>query len=182
MDYAGLRGCGLTVTNCRDRFPKSLKPYLHHEKVKPGDARSKAMRYQSSIVVVKQFLATATTKAYTKNIVSFQSTGATNIAGVNSLPLAQLYVASKKRRRGNQKRMWGIEQNEGRETYLGHYYGIDNTDHMIKNACIRYICWKCWHAPYNHTHSMGVIAAYDMYNECCDGELDALWQFRISRG
>jgi hypothetical protein len=23
---------------------------------------------------------------------------------------------------------------------------------------------------------MGIIAAYDMYNECCDGLLDALWE------
>ena len=103
MDYAGVRGYGLTVTNCRDRFPKSLKPYLHHEKVKPGDARSKAMRYQNPIVVVKQVPATATTKAYTKNIVSFQSTGATNIAGVNNLPSAQLYVTSRERGRVKQK-------------------------------------------------------------------------------
>ncbi len=32
-----------------------------------------------------------------------------------------------------------------------------------------------WHAPYLHAKSMGIIAAYDMYNECCDGLLDASW-------
>ena len=68
MGYDGVRGYGLTVTNRRDRFPKSLKPYLHHEKVKPGDARSKAMRYQNPIVIVKQVPATATTKAYTQKL------------------------------------------------------------------------------------------------------------------
>ena len=35
--------------------------------------------------------------------------------------------------------------------------------------------WKYWHAPYLHAKSMGIIAAFDMYNECCDGLLDASW-------
>ena len=35
------------------------------------------------------------TKPYTKTMVSFQSTGATNISGVNNLPLADLYVTVK---------------------------------------------------------------------------------------
>jgi hypothetical protein len=46
---------------------------------------------------------------------------------------------------------------------------------MIKNTSIRYITWKYWHAPYLHAKSMGIIVAYDMYNECCDGLLDASW-------
>jgi hypothetical protein len=46
---------------------------------------------------------------------------------------------------------------------------------MIKNTSNRYVTWKYWHAPYLHAKSMGIIAAYDMYNECCDGLLDASW-------
>ncbi len=46
---------------------------------------------------------------------------------------------------------------------------------MQKNTNNRYITWKYWHAPYLHAKSMGIIAAYDMYNECCDGLLDASW-------
>jgi hypothetical protein len=46
---------------------------------------------------------------------------------------------------------------------------------MIKNTSNGYITWKYWHAPYLHAKSMGIIAAYDMYNECCDGLLDASW-------
>ncbi len=37
------------------------------------------------------------------------------------------------------------------------------------------LTWKYWHAPYLHAKSMGIIAAYAMYNECCKGLLDALW-------
>jgi len=171
----GEDGGGATMTNRRDRFPKGLKKYFHHEKVKPGCPRAKAMRYENPIVAIKQVPATATTKGYTKTLVSFQSTGATNIAGVNNLPSCQLYVTTKKRGRGTEVRVWGIEQNEGRQTYLVHYYGIDNTDHMIKLAAISYISWKYWHASYLHGKAMGVIAAYDMYRECCDGLLDASW-------
>ena len=77
--------------------------------------------------------------------------------------------------------MWGIEQNEARETYLGHYYGIDNLDHMIKNCSIRYITWKYWHAPYLHAQAMGVVAAYDMYMECANGQLDNSWAIPMNK-
>ena len=30
--------------------------------------------------------------------------------------------------------------------------------------------------PFLHALSMGVIAAYDMYNECCNGSLDKAWE------
>ena len=44
-----------------------------------------------------------------------------------------------------------------------------------KNTSNEYITWKYWHVPYLHAKSMGIIAAYNMYNECCDGLLDASW-------
>jgi hypothetical protein len=40
------------------------------------------------------------------------------------------------------KYVWAIEQNEARETYLGHYFGIDIADHMIKNAQIKFTSWR----------------------------------------
>ena len=46
---------------------------------------------------------------------------------------------------------------------------------MIKNTGNHYITWKYWHAPYLHAQSLGIIAAYDMYIECCEGGLDPLW-------
>ena len=90
-------------------------------------------------------------------------------------PLADLYVSLKSRGKGPNRRAWGIEQNEARATYLGHYYGVDNVNQMIKNSKIRYTTWKYWHSPFLHTLSMAVIAAYDMYIECCEGGLNAEW-------
>jgi hypothetical protein len=163
MDVLGRKGYGTTMTNCRDRFPKGLKPFLHHDKVLGGCQKAKAFRYEMPIVAVKQQTAMldGSTKAYTRTLVSFQSTGATNICGVNNLPSVTNYVSKKARGRGKTKHVWGIEQNEARETYLRHYYGVDNLDHMIKNTSNWYITWKYWHAPYLHAKSMGIIAAYD---------------------
>ena len=104
------------------------------------------MRFEKPIVAVRQVPAGEkdgkATKPYTKTMVSFQSTGRTNISGVNNLPLADLYVTVKSRGKNPNRRHWSIEQNEARQTYLGHYYGVDNVDHMIKNARIRYTKWK----------------------------------------
>ncbi|KAL7425562.1 hypothetical protein ACHAXH_000395 [Discostella pseudostelligera] len=113
--------------------------------------------------------------------VDARSTGGTNIIGVNNLPSVKLYVGQKERgrKKDGSKRVYGIEQNEARETYLGHYYGLDNADHMIKNTGNRYITWKYWHAPYLHAQSLGIIAAYDMYTECCEGSLDAAWAIEV---
>ena len=179
MDYVGSQGYGITCTTRRDRLPTELKKYLHHEKKDSNDARMKVMRFENPICVTKYVAATATTKAYTKNLVSFQSTGSTNISGVNNLPSLKLYVAKRNRGRGKLKRTWGIEMNEAREIYLNHYSGVDSLDHMIKNAGIKYITHKYWHSPYLHALSLAVIAAYDMYNECCDGELDASWKIDV---
>ena len=99
LDYAGWKGFGITQTCRQDRFPEGLKEYLHHEQVNAGDARPKAMCFKKPIVVVKQVpageLGGVATKPYTKTLVSFQSTGATNISGVNNLPSANLYVTVK---------------------------------------------------------------------------------------
>lgn len=76
----------------------------------------------------------------------------------------------------------GIKQNEARETYLAHYYGLDNADHIVKNAGNWYITWKYWCAPYLHAQSLGIIAAYDMYMiECCEGGLDAIWAVDVNK-
>ena len=64
---------------------------------------AKAMRYENPIVGVRQVKATPLSKAYTENIVSFQSTGPTNISGVNNLPSLQLYVTKRVRGRGKKK-------------------------------------------------------------------------------
>ena len=175
MDYIGKLGFGMTCTCRRDRLPSEIKPFLHHEKEQATNPKCRVMRYQQPIIAIKQVPATGTDMAYTKTLVSFQSTGSTNIAGVNNLPSLKLYVAEKSRGRRVNKRKWGIEMNEARETYLKHYSGVDAADHMIKNTGNRYTTWRYWHAPYLHALSIGIIAAYDMYIECCDGQLDPAW-------
>lgn len=178
LDFAGRKGFGLTLTTHRDRFPKGTKDYFHYEKVDASRAkRAKVMRYQNPIVAINQVESTpqSSDKSYTKTHVSFQSTGATNISGVNNLSCVRLYVTQKSRGIGAQKRIWGIEMNEGRATYLNMYFAVDNVDHMIKNCLMRIVSWKYWHAAYLHGHAMGVIAAYDMYQQACDGILDPEW-------
>lgn len=178
MDWLGGKGYGMTATCARNRIPTNIKPYTHHLQFDSSHPRSKAMRFENPIVAIQQCKAEEGKKAYTKTFVSFQSTGGTNIIGVNNLLSANLYVGRKERGRmkNGQKRVYGIEQNEARDTYLSHYYGVDNADHMIKNAGNRYISWKYWHAPYLHVQSLGIIAAYDMYIECCEGGLDETWR------
>ena len=184
MDYIGRKGFGVTCTVRRDRYPAGLKPYLHHDVVKATDMKTKVMRFGNPIVAIKEVPAIEENKdegiekaeAYTKTLVSFQSTGATNIGGVNNLSSCELYVRKKDRGRKDNKYVWAIEQNDARELYLGHYFGIDSADHMIKNAQIKFTSWRYWHAPYLHALAMGVLAAYDMYNECCDGELEPSWK------
>lgn len=207
MEFIGERGFGITMTCRRDRLPAGLKQYLHHEKKEGSDPRQKVMKYHQPIVAIKQVPAPATTdpvtamidpalapatatapapvmaaattkKAYTMTLVSFQSTSSTNITGVNNLPSLSLYVDERSRGRKGNMRRWGIEMNEARETYLRHYSGIDSADHMIKNTGIRYVTWKYWHAPYLHALSLGVIACYDMYIECCEGGLDPEWKVK----
>lgn len=183
MDWLGEKGYGMTATCARNRIPTEIKPYTHHEIVDTSHARCKAMRFENPIVAIQQCNAVGNKKAYTKTFVSFQSTSGTNIIGVNNLPSVNLYVGKKERGRAKDgsKRVYGIEQNEARETYLNHYYGLDNADHMIKNAGNRYITWKYWHAPYLHAQSLGIIAAYDMYIECCEGGLDTTWAVEVKK-
>ena len=136
-----------------------------------------AMRYENPIVAVRQVEATNEDMAYTENIVLFQSTGPTNIYSVvNNLPSLKLYVTQRERGGGVDKRVWAIKQNEARETYLNHYYGMDVADHMIKNTANNYITWKYWHSAYLHAQSMVVVAAYDMYKECFEDLLDSTWK------
>ena len=47
---------------------------------------------------------------------------------------------------------------------------------MISIASINYICWKYWYSPCLHSLSITIVAAYDMYVECCEGSLDQSWR------
>ena len=97
MDWLGRKGYGTTMTNRQDCFPKGLKPYLHHDKVVAGCPKAKAVHFAMPIVAIKQQPAVEESKAYTKTLVSFLSTGAANICGVNNHPLVTNYVSKKVR-------------------------------------------------------------------------------------
>ena len=123
---------GCTMTCRRDRFPEKneMKKYLHHEKLTQAQAAmGKVMRYHNPIVAIKNCHSYDIRKQpaelvyYTKTLVSFQSTGATNIGGVNNLDKVGFYVSCKQRGQGTTKKIWGIEQNEARATSLGLYFG-----------------------------------------------------------
>lgn len=99
IEWLGGKGYGMTATCARDRIPSNIKPYTHHAKVDSTMLRCKAMRYKNPIVAIQQQDAVDGKKAYTKTFVSFQSTGGTNIIGVNNLPSVRLYVGQKERGR-----------------------------------------------------------------------------------
>lgn len=178
MEYIGKKGFGITTTCRRDRYPPGLKDFVHHEKVASTDKRTRVARFEQPIFAMRKVAASGEDKAYTRTLVSFQSTGATNFTGVNNLMSLRRYVQPKFRGNKNNKLAWATEQNEGRETYLNHYHGVDSMDHMIKNTGNRYTTWKFWHAPYQHALSMAIVASYDMYRECCSGELDENWKVK----
>jgi hypothetical protein len=69
------------MKDCLDRFSKGLKPYLHHEGVKSGCPKARAMRFENQIVAIKQVLkvevedGSPKAKVCTRTLVSFQSMG-----------------------------------------------------------------------------------------------------------
>jgi hypothetical protein len=110
MDWLGRKGYGTTMTNHQDCFPKGLKPYLRHDKVVASYPKAKAMHFAMPIAAIKQQPAVEELKAYTKTLVSFQSTGATNICGVNNLLSVTNYVSKKVRGKGKTNLFGGLNR------------------------------------------------------------------------
>ncbi len=108
--------------------------------------------------------------------VFFQSTGGTNITSVNALSLVELYVREQNKGRGNQKRTWGIEMNEARETYLKTYSAIDKIDQMLLGWDVKYKSWRLWHAPMRHTKAIAMSMAYSLHLQCAEGGVDSDWK------
>ena len=92
MDWLGGKGYGMTGTCARDNIPPTLNPYTHHAKVpNASHPRCKAMQFENPVVAIQQQpSAVDSDLPYTKTFVSFQSTGGTNIIGVNNLPSVHL--------------------------------------------------------------------------------------------
>jgi hypothetical protein len=149
---------------------------LRDKKVPSHDKRTRVAWFEQPIFAVKRVEKDNDKKAYTKTFVSFQSTGVTNISGVNNLLSLTLYVQPQYMGTEKNKFAWATEQNEGREIYLSHYHGVDSKDHMINMTGNRFVSWKYWHSPYLYAMSMGIIVCFNMYLECSEGELDARWK------
>lgn len=177
LDYMGERGWKGTMTTRRDRLPVNKK-YLHHKKETPINQVSKVARYENPVILVKHSTPPegSELKPYTRTHCSFQSTGSCNISMVNACQEIGLYVRPKERGRGNDKRIWGIEDNEARDLYLFSYSAVDKIDQMLQNWNEFYISWKWWHAPTRHGKSLAKCMAYEMYKECASGQVDPAWK------
>ena len=76
---------------------------------------------------------------YTRVHVSFQSTGATNIQGVNCINENMIFVKKRERGQKNRKRKWVIEMNNDRQVYLSSYGRIDTIDAAIGRCNLNYV-------------------------------------------
>lgn len=177
LDWIGSKGFGATMTCRRDRLPSGIpSKYLHKQKT-DSSKKTKVARFFNPVVAVKHFDAKDDNSSpYRRVHVSFQSTSSCNIATVNALNECGLTVHKRERGYNENKRMWGIEMNSGRELYLGTYSRIDSIDHLIKNCRLKYRCWKYWHSPMLHITSLAIVVAYDIYLEVCEGKLDKDWR------
>ena len=184
LNWLGVNGFPASMTDRRDRLPKEIDgKYLHKEKTGTGPA-TKVARFLQPIVAVKPVKKVEANSetgegekpGYLLTHVSFQSTGSTNIAGVNNIQRCKSYVRKRERGRGKDKRRWGIEMNEGRQLYLATYHGVDQTDHYAEICDMFYISWKYWHSPMILAFALVVITAYDFYKEVALGELDPEWK------
>ena len=163
------------------------------------NARSKAARFEQPIIAVKNVkqpqnkTSTEDTKVQGKKPVkddepvlekkdyvichvSFQSTGGTNITSVNAFSSVELYVRERNKGKGNEKRTWGIEMNEARETYLKNYSAVDKIDQMLLGWDVTYKSWRWWHAPARHAKAIAMSMAYSLYLHCAEGRVDPDWK------
>ena len=133
--FLGERGYDKTMTCRRDRLPVGVdKKFFHHIKAVQVNQVSRVARFEHPVVAVKHVNNPPDSgkSSYSLVHVSFQSTGSCNISTVNSLSEVQLYVSERERGRGEQKRKWVIEMNEGRAVYLKPYSAVDKIDQMLK--------------------------------------------------
>jgi hypothetical protein len=80
---------------------------------------------------------------------------------VNALSNVELYVREQNKGRGRNKRTWGIEMNEARETYLKTYSAVDKINQMLLEWEVNYRSWRWWNAPTRHDKA-GNCNVYDI--------------------
>ena len=103
---------------------------------------------------------------YTVVHVSFQYTGSTNITCVNALRELKLFVRERSRGKGDSKRIWAIEMDEGRELYLKTYSGVDKIDQLLKEWDRKMITFHWLRAPEMHMPAIEGAMAYSIYEQC----------------
>jgi hypothetical protein len=106
MDFIGSNGFGITTTCPQDCYPPGLKDFLHHDKVPATDKQTRVARFEQPILALKHVPVQGNNKAYTRTMVSFQSTAATNLSGVNNLSSLTLCVQPKYRGNKTNKLAW----------------------------------------------------------------------------
>ena len=175
-------GYKATMTTRRNRLVAGVdNKYLHHKKVEVS-ARTRAARFEMPIVLVKEVKAReGDAQDYRVVVVSFQSTGSTNITTVNALKKVGLYVKERTRGRGNRKRKWAIEMNEGRRVYLTNYHAIDKYDQKIKTNVVTIKTSRWWQFPEAHARSMTIVAAHEMYLDCARGNVDGFPEWKLAK-
>ena len=55
-------------------------------------------------------------------------------------------------------------------------YYSQSSNEELQNCHMFYRSWKYWHSPMIHGFAMTVVTAYDMYLECCEGNLEQEWK------
>ena len=138
-EFLGENGYKTIHTTTRGRLEKDLKQHYHHQNGVEVGPRSKSARFEHPIIAVKKvkFPGGSDKNSYCVVHISFQSTGSTNITTVNVLGKVELYVRHREKGKGETKRIWDIEMNEGREFYLKVYGGVDKLDQILKDWGMR---------------------------------------------
>ena len=167
----GVNRWKLTSTMRRDRLPEDVPKWCFEHKRLEADHRSRAHRFENPIVAVKYVKEDKPIgeKAYVHVHVSFQSTGSTNISMINAVDEVNLYVRPEARGKGDTKRVWAIEMNQGRGTYLGGYGSVDSFDRDILKWSVHYITVKWWHAAAMHGDKVSDTMAYYLYKDVATG-------------
>ena len=78
--------------------------------------------------------------------------------------------------RGKNKRTWGIEMNEARETYLKTYSTVDKINQMLLGWEVKYRSWRWWNEPTRLAKAIAMCMAYNLYLHCAEGTVDPDWK------
>ena len=147
------------------RYPKQ---YFCNKKA-DSLLRTKVCRFSEPIVVA--IVKHDVLHLYQRAHISFQSTSPCNISTFNALNSCKFSLHAEERGQNKRTRSWVIEMNNIRALYLTLYGIADCVGQFMKFLYMQYCSWKYW-----HTKTMVGVVSYDMYVECCKGNLDTNWK------